>query len=83
MATTRSELQGFAELDRVLQALPGRLAERELTSAVRAGATWIGFLRSMVAQAGAAPVHVHELGSARPLELKAAQATDPRAVVSH
>ncbi len=37
MATTRSELQGFKELDRVLRAMPGRLAERELTSAVRAG----------------------------------------------
>ena len=36
--TTRSQLQGFKELDRVLKALPGRLAERELTSAVRAGA---------------------------------------------
>ena len=33
--TTRSQLQGFAELDRVLKALPGRLAER-VTSAVRA-----------------------------------------------
>ena len=39
--TTRSQLQGFAELDRVLKALPGRLAERELTSAVRAGANVI------------------------------------------
>ncbi len=36
--TSRSDLQGFKELDRVLKALPGRLAERELTSAVRAGA---------------------------------------------
>ena len=35
--TTRSQLQGFKELDNVLKALPGRLAERELTSAVRAG----------------------------------------------
>ncbi len=38
MATTsRSSLQGFRELDRVLKAMPSRLAERELTSAVRAG----------------------------------------------
>ena len=36
--TTRARLQGFKELDKVLKALPGRLAERELTSAVRAGA---------------------------------------------
>ncbi len=36
--TTRSQLQGFKELNKVLKALPGRLAERELTSAVRAGA---------------------------------------------
>ena len=64
MATTVSKVTGFKELDRVLKALPGRLAERELTSAVRAGATWIGFLRSMVAQAGAAPVHVHASGGA-------------------
>ena len=34
--TTRSQLQGFKELDNVLKALPGRLAERELTKAVRA-----------------------------------------------
>ena len=39
--TTRSQLQGFAELDRVLKALPGRLAERELTAAVRTGANVI------------------------------------------
>ena len=38
MATIRSQLSGFSELDRVLKALPGRLAERELTGAVRAGA---------------------------------------------
>ncbi len=36
--TTRSQLSGFKELERVLKALPGRLAERELTGAVRAGA---------------------------------------------
>ena len=35
MGTTRSQLQGFKELDNVLKALPGRLAERELASAVR------------------------------------------------
>ena len=29
--TTRSQVQGFKELDNVLKALPGRLAERELT----------------------------------------------------
>ncbi len=34
--TTRSQVQGFKELDKVLKALPGRLAERELTNAVRA-----------------------------------------------
>ncbi len=34
--TTRSQLQGFKELDRVLKAPSGRLAERELTNAVRA-----------------------------------------------
>ena len=39
--TTRSQLQGFKELDKVLKALPGRLAERELTAAVRAGANVI------------------------------------------
>ena len=39
--TTRSQLQGFSELDKVLKALPGRLAERELTNAVRAGANVI------------------------------------------
>ncbi len=35
--TTRSQLQGFAELDKVLKAMPGRLAERELVNATRAG----------------------------------------------
>ncbi len=30
--TTRSQLQGFKELDIVLKAMPGRLAERELTA---------------------------------------------------
>lgn len=39
--TTRSQVQGFKELDKVLKALPGRLAERELTNAVRAGANVI------------------------------------------
>ncbi len=32
--TTRSQVQGFKELDKVLKALPGRLAERELTGAI-------------------------------------------------
>ena len=37
MATpTRSQVQGFKEIEQVLKALPGRLAERELTNAVRA-----------------------------------------------
>ena len=39
--TTRSQLTGFKELDKVLKALPGQLAERELTAAVRAGANVI------------------------------------------
>ena len=34
--TTRSQLQGFKELDKVLKALPGRLSERELVDATRA-----------------------------------------------
>ena len=62
--TTRSQLQGFKELDKVLKALPGRLAERELTNAVRAGATWVGFLRGMTALAGGALVHIHHGGRA-------------------
>ena len=36
--TTRSQVQGFRELDRVVKALPCRLAERELGNAVLAGA---------------------------------------------
>ena len=39
--TTRSQVQGFKELDQVLKAMPKRLAERELTAAVRAGANVI------------------------------------------
>ena len=39
--TTRSQIQGFKELDKVLKVLPGRLAERELTGATRAGANVI------------------------------------------
>ena len=39
--TTRSQVQGFKEIEKVLKALPGRLAERELTNAVRAGANVI------------------------------------------
>ena len=35
MATATSRITGFKELERVLKALPGRLAERELTSAVK------------------------------------------------
>lgn len=38
MATTRSQVQGFAEFERLLKALPKRLAERELVNGVRAGA---------------------------------------------
>ena len=37
--TSRSDPRGFKELDRVFKPLPGRLAERELTSAVRGKAT--------------------------------------------
>ena len=29
-----------------------------------AGAAWSGFLRGMIAQAGGAPVHVHQIGRA-------------------
>ncbi|MCH8189085.1 MAG: HK97 gp10 family phage protein [Proteobacteria bacterium] len=36
--TTRSQVEGFKEIEKVLKALPGRLAEAELTKAVRAGA---------------------------------------------
>ncbi len=38
MATTTSKIAGANELERVLKKLPGRLAERELNSAARAGA---------------------------------------------
>ena len=38
MATTTSGIAGAKDLERVLKRLPGRLAERELTSAARAGA---------------------------------------------
>ena len=42
MATTiRSEVRGFKAIENVLKALPDRLAERELTGAVRAGAAVI------------------------------------------
>ena len=41
MATTTSKITGARELERVLKKLPGRLAERELTSAARAGANVI------------------------------------------
>ena len=36
--TTRSQVEGFKEIERVLKAMPDKLAERELTNAVRAGA---------------------------------------------
>lgn len=39
--TTRSQVLGFKEIEQVLKALPGRLAERELTNATRAGANVI------------------------------------------
>lgn len=39
--TARSQILGFNELERLMKALPGRLAEAELTSAVRAGANVI------------------------------------------
>ncbi len=50
-------------------ALPKDLARAILTEVeplpeALAGATWAGFLRGMVAQAGGAPVHVHESGRA-------------------
>ena len=41
MATTRSGITGAKELERLLKKLPGKLAERELTSAARAGANVI------------------------------------------
>lgn len=41
MATTTSKITGAKELERVLKNLPGKLAERELTSAARAGANVI------------------------------------------
>ena len=40
------------------------LAEVEPLPEALAGATWAGFLRGMVAQAGGAPVHVHDAGRA-------------------
>ena len=40
------------------------LAEVEPLPEDLAGATWLGFLRGMVAQAGGAPVHVHDAGRA-------------------
>ncbi len=36
--TTRSRVEGFKEIERVLKAMPGRTAEAELKKAVRAGA---------------------------------------------
>jgi len=38
MAATRSRVEGLTAINNVLRALPGRLAERELANAVRAGA---------------------------------------------
>ena len=38
MAATRSHVQGFAALEKVLKAMPPKLAERELSNATRAGA---------------------------------------------
>ena len=38
MATSTSRITGAKELERVLRKLPGKLAERELVSAARAGA---------------------------------------------
>ena len=40
------------------------VAETEGLPENLANVTWIGFLRGMVAQAGAAPVHVHDAGRA-------------------
>ena len=40
------------------------LAEVERVPDPLAAATWLGFLRGLVAQAGAAPVHVHDAGRA-------------------
>ena len=40
------------------------LAEVDALPENLAGAAWIGFLRGMVAQAGGAPVHVHDGGVA-------------------
>ncbi len=41
MGVVTAKLEGFKELERVLKRLPKRLAERELTSAARAGANVI------------------------------------------
>ena len=40
------------------------LAELDALPEHLAGAAWSGFLRGMAAQAGGAPVHVHEVGRA-------------------
>ena len=40
------------------------LAEVEALPDGLAGAAWIGFMRGLIAQAGGAPVHVHEVGRA-------------------
>jgi hypothetical protein len=41
--TTRSQITGFKEIEQVLKAMPDKLAERELTNAVRAGADNVRF----------------------------------------
>ena len=40
------------------------LAEVEAAPEDLAGAVWLGFLRGLIARAGGAPVHVHEVGAA-------------------
>ena len=40
------------------------LAEVEAAPKDLAGATWLGFLRGLVAQAGGEPVHIHHAGAA-------------------
>ena len=73
----REEADALARVEEFAPAEPGQLrvavpkalaraflAEVEPLPETLAGAAWAGFLRGMVAQAGAAPVHVHESGRA-------------------
>ena len=58
-----------AEVGHLRVAVPKALARKMLDEVsllpdYLASATWTGFLRGMVAKAGAAPVHVHDAGRA-------------------